>query len=421
MTRPRLVFLVNEDKFFVSHRFEIGVAARDAGFDVLVAAGGGEERQTIEREGMRFELIPFDRGGRSVGRDLRTLASIHALYARERPTLVHHVTIKAVLYGSIVARSLRVPAVVNAVSGLGFVFLDPSRRGRALRFGIEHVYRAALAHPKSTTIFQNTDDRRFFVERGLVSPKRARLVRGSGVDVARFPSTPLPSGVPIVLLPARLLWDKGVREFVDAARILRAHGVSARFVVVGGADGTNPASVPRREVERWVEDGTIEWWGHRADMPEVYRQAHLVVLPSYREGFPLALLEAGSSGRACITTDVPGCRDAIRDGATGWLVPVRNHTVLAETIERAVLDRAELCSRGDAAAAWVRRECTRDGVVQAHMAIYRELAEHAFLQPPFAMTTPVRDSLELFANSSDPPDPTTPTDEWARPHRQLPQ
>jgi glycosyltransferase involved in cell wall biosynthesis len=372
--RPRLLFLVNDDAFFASHRLEIGVAARRAGLDVMVAAGGGGgARAVIEGAGIELVAVDFDRGGRSAVRDAATLAAVARLYGRVRPTIVHHVTIKPVLYGSVVARTLGIPVVVNAVSGLGFAFLDRSRRGRVLRAAIETAYRAALDHPRSTTIFQNEDDRGHFVARRLVRPERATLVRGSGVDVDLFAEEPLRASDPLVVLPARLLWDKGVGEFVEAARLLRARRTRARFALVGAAGGTNPASVPRALVDRWVNEGVVEWWGHRADMPQVLAEAHFVVLPSYREGLPLALLEAASVGRACVTTDAPGCRDAVEDGVTGWVVPARDARALADAIDSAVRDRDELARRGAAAAARARRAFDRRSVVRAHLDIYREL------------------------------------------------
>ena len=350
MTRPRLVFLVNEDSFFVSHRLEIGVAAREAGFDVVVAGGAGGGRSAIERAGLRWAAIDFDRGGRSVARDGRTLASIVALYRRERPMLVHHVTIKPVLYGSLAARLTGVRAIVNAISGLGFVFLSDGLSGRALRAGVESAYRVALTGPRVRVVFQNPDDERLFVTRGLVSAERTVRFPGSGVNLDRFSEqAPSDADPPIVLLPARLLWDKGVGEFVDAARALRARGVRARFVLAGGGS-TNPSSVPPARVRGWVEEGVVEAWGHRSDMPAVLAKASLVVLPSYREGFPLVLAEASAVGRACVTTDVPGCRDVI-DRSHGWYVPARQPGLLADAIADALSDRARLDEMGRRAAA----------------------------------------------------------------------
>ena len=372
-SRPKLLFLVNEDAFFVSHRFELGLAARAAGFDVVVAAGDTGASREIVRAGLRFVPVVFDRGGRSLRRDGETLARIVRLYADERPDVVHHVTIKPVLYGSLAARMLRIPALINAISGLGYVFLDPSFRGRALRRAVEETYRVALAHPNGATIFQNRSDLDLFLERGLVSARRVRLIPGSGVDSARFQAHPLPSGVPLVVLPARMLRDKGIGEFVQAARALRRRGVHARFVLVGAAGGSNPTSISESEIDAWVQEGSVEWWGHRRDMPEVFAAAHLVVLPSYREGFPLAIVEAQSVGRACITTDVPGCRDAIEKDQTGWLVPVRDAAALASAMETAIADRAELVRRGMLAAARVRRFFERRRIAEMHLEIYEKM------------------------------------------------
>ncbi|UJR80406.1 glycosyltransferase family 4 protein [Sandaracinus amylolyticus] len=383
--RPKLLFVVNEDAFFVSHRLEIGTAARDAGFDVVVAAGPGGARSSIESHGLRTVELPFDRGGRSPTRDARTVARLVELYARERPTLVHHVTIKPVLYGSIAAKLTGVRAVVNAISGLGFVFLSKRLSARVLRGGVESAYRVALSGPRVRVVFQNADDEALFVSRGLVDADRVLRIPGSGVDLARFTERPPDRAeTPVVLLPARLLWDKGVGEFVDAARSLRARGVRARFALVGGGS-TNPASVPPARVRRWVDDGVIEAWGHRTDMPEVLAQASLVVLPSYREGFPLALAEACAVGRACVTTDVPGCRDVV-DDACGWRVPARDASALADAIADALSDRTRLEEMGRRAAQRARERFGRGAIVASHLALYREMLGDAW--PRVASVSP---------------------------------
>jgi glycosyltransferase involved in cell wall biosynthesis len=374
--RPKALFVVNSDWFFVSHRLALGRALRDAGFEVVVAAGPTGDGPAIEAEGLRFEPVPFDRGGRSAKNDARTLASLAALYRREAPDLAHHVTIKPVLYGSLVARAARTPAVVNAISGLGFVFIErasPSPRDAFLRRGVLAAYRLALDSPRARAVFQNEDDRAFFVRQKLVDPARTAIVRGSGVDTARFRPTPLPDGEPLVVLPARLLFDKGVGEFVEAARLLKAQGLRARFALVGAPDDGNPASVSVAQLEAWQGAGHVEWWGHRRDMPAVYASAHVVVLPSYREGLPLALAEAAAAGRACVTTDVPGCRDVVRDGETGWLVPARDAPALARALAEALSDRDELARRGAAAARHVENGFSREAVVTAHLELYRTL------------------------------------------------
>jgi glycosyltransferase involved in cell wall biosynthesis len=373
---PRAVIVTNADSFFVSHRLAIGTALRDHGFEVVVAAGESDARAVIERAGLRFQPVPFDRGGRSVRRDARTLTALVALYRRERPDVVHHVTIKPVLYGSLAARAAGVNAVINAVSGLGYVFIDrdrPSRRHAALRHAVGVAYRLALDSPRTRTIFQNPDDRKMFVDRGLVSEARTVLIRGSGVDTQRFSPRALPVGTPIVVLPARMLWDKGVGEFVEAARTLRAEGVHARFVLVGGVDSGNPAGVPEGTLAAWVRGGLVEWWGHRTDMPEVLAQSSLVVLPSYREGMPLALAEATAAGRACIAADVPGCREVVRAGFNGWLVPARDPRALTDAMREALADASVLESRGANGRELAVAELSQDRVLRATLAVYDEL------------------------------------------------
>jgi glycosyltransferase involved in cell wall biosynthesis len=374
--RPKALFVVNSDWFFVSHRLALGRALRDAGFEVVVAAGPTGDGPAIEAAGLRFEPLPFDRGGRSPTNDARTLARLAALYRREAPDLAHHVTIKPVLYGSLAARLARVPAVVNAISGLGFVFIErasPSPRDALLRSGVLAAYRLALDSRRARAVFQNEDDRAFFVGRKLVHPARTALVHGSGVDADRFRPSPEPPGDPLVVLPARMLWDKGVGEFVEAARALKARGLRARFALVGKPDAGNPAAVPAARLEAWQREGVVEWWGHRRDMPAVYASAHIVALPSYREGLPLALAEASFSGRACVTTDVPGCRDVVRGGETGWLVPARDARALELALAEALSDPAERARRAEAARRHMQRGFSREAVVDAHLTLYREL------------------------------------------------
>lgn len=375
----KILFLVNDDAFFVSHRLELGTAMLARGHEVVVAARPSKSREVIESRGLRFVSIPFDRGGQSPTNDLKTLARITEVYRDERPDLVHHVTIKPVLYGSLAARALGVPAVVNAISGLGFVFTESERdkaRRAVLRAGIVSGYRTALAHPNAITIFQNEDDRGRLIALGATTEERSVLFRGSGVDLDRFRETPLPpaSEPPVVLLPARLLWDKGVGELVEAARILRGEGLRARFVLAGGTSPSNPVSVQEHEIRAWEREGIIEWWGHSTDMPATLARATLVVLPSfYREGLPLALAEAAAVGRPVVTTDMPGCRDAIIAGETGWLVPPRDVDALVRTIRRALGDRAELVRRGAAGAVLARHELGKQRIVAQHLAVYDRL------------------------------------------------
>jgi glycosyltransferase involved in cell wall biosynthesis len=374
----RLLFVVNADWFFVSHRLQLARACLDAGYEVAVCAGESGYRRQIEALGIRFFALSIDRGGTHPLRDAKTLAQLVRTYREFRPDLVHHVTIKPVIYGSIAARATGVQGVVNAVSGLGYAFIPRANerwRNIALRAALRAAYRVSLAGSRTRVIFQNEDDRQTFVDAGLVAAAHTTLIRGSGVDLKSFRETPLPDGDLVAVLPARLLFDKGVSEFVGAARRLKSRHPTARFVLLGRLDPDNPAAISQQQVEEWVAEGVVEWWPQRdhADMPGVLQQTHVVVLPSYREGLPLALAEAAASGRAVITTDVPGCRDAVVDGQTGWLVPVRNVEALEEALHEALVDRPMLAGKGAAARRLAEERFSFDQVVRRTQATYAEL------------------------------------------------
>lgn len=356
----------------------------EAGFDVTLCAGftDAAARREIEATGVRFMPLSIDRGGTSPLHEFRTLASLLRAHSSVRPDLVHHVTIKPVIYGSVVARAFGAKGIVNAVTGLGYAFIPRAEDGlkhRALRRTLWAAYRAALDGRRTRVIFQNEEDRTTFIDKGLVAAKRAVLVPGSGVDFTAFSPRPLPEGPFVALLPARLLWDKGVGEFVEAARRLRSRWPDARFVLLGRIDPNNPAAIAQSEVESWVQRGIVEWWGHceHQKMPEALEKTHVVVLPSYREGLPLALAEAAAVGRACITTDVAGCRDTVRDGETGWLVPARDPSALEQALQQALADRAETERRGRLAASFARERFGVEGVIARTLAVYRELLGQA--------------------------------------------
>jgi glycosyltransferase involved in cell wall biosynthesis len=368
-TAPRLLFVVNDAAFFLSHRLPLATGARAAGFDVHVATPRDAAASRIEAEGLAYHPVPLSRRGTSPAAELGTLASLVALYRRVAPDVAHHVTAKPILYGGVAARVAGVPAVVHAVSGLGHVFISDAPRARVLRQAIRATYRIVTSHPNCAVIFQNDDDRLTFGS--AIRTPRVVMIRGSGVDLATFRPSPLPGGAPLVVLPSRMLWDKGIGEFVEAARALGREGLRARFALVGGVDPGNPAAVPRERIDAWVREGVVEWWGLRGDMPDVLAQATIACLPSYREGMPKALLEACAAGRPIVTTDVPGCRDVGR-GGHGALVPARDARALADTLRELLGDRARL-ERMAAAAAVAARAFSVDEVSMRTLELYREL------------------------------------------------
>lgn len=336
--RPRLLYLITEDWYFWSHRLDLARAARDAGFDVTIATRVTDHGKQIQGEG--FHLIPISlfRRSRNPLRELRAIAELVGVYRCVRPHLVHHVAMKPILYGSLAAWVVQVPATLNAFAGLGYLFTNSERQRGGLHWLMTVALRAVIGRSGSTVLFQNEADRDELVQTGIVRLSHTRVIAGSGIDVTAFSVKPSPQGTPLVVLPSRMLWDKGVGEFVQAARELKGKGVDARFVLVGRCDEDNPADIGSEQLARWVGEGMIEWWGHRNDMLAVYEGATLVVLPSYREGLPKVLLEAAACGKAIIATDVPGCRDIVKDGVNGVLVPPRDSSILAMSIANLLLD-----------------------------------------------------------------------------------
>jgi glycosyltransferase involved in cell wall biosynthesis len=273
--------------------------------------------------------LPMDNMGANPLRDLSTWRRFGRAYRRAKPDVALHFTIKPVIYGTLAARTLGVPAV-NTITGLGTAFL----RGGPLQTVVEGLYRVSQRWP-AHIFFQNPDDLGLFLDRRLVPSDRVGRLPGSGVDLERFAVRPCPEGAaPVFLLIARLLWDKGVGEFVEAARILRRDGVDARFQLLGPLGVANRTAVPRADLNRWVSEGLVEYLGETDDVRPFIEHADCAVLPSYREGTPRTLLEAAAMGRPLVATDVPGCREVLEDGVTGLLCRVRDPEDLAAKLRR---------------------------------------------------------------------------------------
>lgn len=372
---PRLLFLVNNPAFFLSHRLPIAEGARAAGYDVHVATMDGPSVATVKAHGFQHHVIPMSRSGQNPLEELSSLYAFWKLFRRLRPDLVHAVTIKPVLYGGIAARLAGVPAYVAAVSGLGFIFMRREGGFDPLRMAATLLYRVALGHRNSRVVFQNANDRQELRRAGVVQPGQAVMVRGSGVDLQSYVSTPEPEGPPVAIMVSRLLTDKGVREYVEAARLTAGHSSGLSWVLVGAPDPGNPASITEDEFRAWQEEGVVTCLGEREDVAALYQNAHIAVLPSYREGLPRSLVEAAACGRAVVTTDVPGCRDAIEPGVTGLLVPVRDARALADAVVELAIDQVRRQHMGAAGRRLAEEAFDIDKVVQAHLAVYDQLLD----------------------------------------------
>ena len=371
--RPRLLFLITEDWYFWSHRLDVARAARDAGFDVMIATRVTDHGERIQREGFRLFPISLVRQSRNPFVELAAVLELVRLYRRERPAIVHHVALKPILYGSLAAWISGVPVVVNAFAGLGYAFTDETRRKSMAHRFLCRALSTLLRVSQSVVIFQNKDDRELLLEEGVVEIQQTRIIPGSGVDTKRFDVRPSAEECPIVMLASRMLWDKGIGEFVEASRRLKQKGLAARYVLVGRCDEHNPAAIEPTQLRQWVEEGVVEWWEHRDEMSQTLASATIVVLPSYREGLPKVLLEAAACGKPLIATDVPGCREIVTHGVNGLLVPARDSAALAVAIDTLLRDSSRRAAMGVAGREAVTRMFSVEKIAGQFVDLYREL------------------------------------------------
>lgn len=340
----KLIYFISEDWFFCSHFLDRAKAAQRAGHEVLVLTRLGEQADHLRRQGFRLLPLRMARSSTNPLRELDVLFQVWRAYRTERPDLVHQVALKPILYGSLIARWLGLRAVINAPVGMGYVFTAQGTGGRLLRGAVRLALQVLLNPRGSRVVFENEEDLAASVQAGSVRGSDAMLIRGAGVDTVKFSPVVSPGGSPVIVLGARMLRDKGVVEFVEAARLLQVRRIVVRCILVGAPDPENPSSLAREQLERWHAEGLVEWWGHRPDMAQVLRQCHIACLPSYREGLPKFLLEAMACGLPVVSTDVSGCRQAVVHEYTGLLVPARDAAQLADALELLVNDpQRRLC------------------------------------------------------------------------------
>ncbi len=375
----RFLFVVNVDWFFVSHRLPIALELLKRGHEVHIATAITDKKAELEQYGFSVSELRLKRASANPFELINSFSQIYSLVKRLQPDILHLVTIKPVLLGGIAARLAAIPAVVFAISGLGAVFLGKGVVSTLRRLIVRQIYGFALRQKRAKIIFQNRDDQKTISSIIPLSEEQIVLVKGSGVDLSIYKQKPLPKGRPVVMLAARFLRDKGVQEFVGAVRFLQKKKdlnlFNPRYVLVGEVDLDNPASFTQRELEAIEAEGNIELWGYRSDMQNVLPQAHIVVLPSYREGFPKVLMEAAACGRAVVTTDVPGCRDAIKNGKTGLLVPVKDSKALALTIEKLLKEPGLVKLMGENGRNMAEVLFDIQQIVTQHMHVYDDLCE----------------------------------------------
>lgn len=372
-SRPTLLFLVTVDWFFLSHFLDRAIAARNAGFEVVILVSPGSGAQKIQNAGLRVIPIKINRSSLNPLTTLVTLFKIVSIYRSEKPALVHHIALKPILLGSFAARLVGIRLIVNAVVGAGYIFTSNRWSAQILRPILKGLLKLLINPAGSKVVFENKDDRFTFVKEYKVRAEDAVLIRGAGVTPSNFKMANVTSELPIVVLVARMLWDKGVGEFVEAASSLKLRGHKARFVLIGDIDPDNRAAISKSQLEQWRNDGAVEWWVFRSDIAEVLSQASIACLPSYREGLPKSLLEALAAGLPCVTTDVPGCREVVRDGVNGLLVPPRDSGALARALEQLLIDPDMRQRMGQQGRQRVECEFSTELIVAQTLNLYYEM------------------------------------------------
>ena len=371
----KFLILVNNLNFFISHRLPIAEAIFSKGFEVVIGYGelGGADCKLLEHKGFNVNHIPMNRGSINLLKDIRTFFYIWKFLKKERPDITHLVTIKPYLYGGIISRIIGLKSLVSAVSGLGTIFISKNLKSRCLRFFLYPVYKFAFGHFNQKIIFQNKDDLEMLVNWGVLDKSKTQIIKGSGVNLKYFKNLDEPNDLPTICFAARLIRDKGVYEFVSAARLLKKRGIKARFYLAGAKDTKNPTGLKNREIIDLKLESSVEVLGYNQNIPELYSRSHIICLPSYREGLPKSLIEASAASRAIVTTDVPGCRDAIIPNKTGLLVPVKDYQKLADAIQWLIENPKKRIAMGKAGRKHVEKEFLVENIVQSHIDIYLEL------------------------------------------------
>lgn len=334
----KILLSANTDWYLFNFRMALANYLRDLNYVVVFVSPPGDYSSYFEQLGFRW--IPWMVSRKEINplKEIGVLFSLRNIYQQEKPDIVHHHTIKPVIYGSIAARKVKIPVVVNSITGRGYVFQSGKVKARLLRWIIKYLYRKVLRFPNNKVIFENQYDRQEFIRAGFVEASGTYLIEGVGVDPDRFSPVPELETAPLVLLSGRMLWDKGVEVFVEAAKLLKSKEVNARFVLVGKPDPGNPESIDESILREWEEEGVIEWWGWQSDMVAVFAQTHIVVLPTqYGEGVPTILIEGAASGKPLIAADVPGCRSIVQNGVNGILLSKNDPNSLADALERLIL------------------------------------------------------------------------------------
>ena len=371
----KILYVDNRSQYFVSHRLPLAIAVRDqlAEVHVTTLSRRDEDLKTITSNGITFHRLSHNSNDRSVVKPLMLGFELARLFRQLKPDLIHVFTLKAMCVGGFAFLMANKSAVLMTVTGLGYAFTSRTLKARLLGKAVSTIMPPLLKRAGDEFIFQNQDDLAVFHDQFRIDRARLSLIRGSGVNTGEYTMLSEKAGIPTVLLVARMLRDKGVFEFVEAASILKHEGVQARFLLVGDPDPENPAGIPGPQLKEWHESGVIEWRGYCHDMFTLFSEAHIVCLPSYREGAPKVLIEAAACGKPIVTTDVSGCREVVRHNQNGLLVPPRDSHALADALRTLINDPRLRISMGQKGRALAESEFSLERVINENFKLYEKL------------------------------------------------
>jgi len=371
----KIIFIVSEDWYFVSHRLHLATTAIDNGYEVTLLSRVSNHQEFIRSLGIKTINWPLERKSLN---PLRELISIYHIIHKVRslkPNLVHAVGIKPVIYTALSKLFFSVDGIVLALGGLGFIFRSGRASATILRIFIVPIFRLLLAGSNIRLIIQNRDDSQILENLNIAKREKIRLIRGAGVSVKDFFPKKVQNAISLVILPARMLWDKGVEDFVNCAQRCISNKISVRFALVGNPDLHNPESIPEAQLKQWVELGFVEWWGEQDNMLKIYHMADLVCFPSYHEGLPKALLEAASCELPIVSYDVSGCREIVKDNVNGFLVPFKDEAALfvavLELLENPKLRR----KMGEISRKMVIEEFTQEKIAAETIRVWDEMSK----------------------------------------------
>lgn len=375
----KLLLFISEDWYFWSHRLPLAMSAYRRGWEVYLITRVSSLKKRIEKTGIH--LIPlnhFKRGMQNPLQEMRSFIEILKIYRTVKPDIIHQVALKPVVMGTVAARLSKIKSIVNAFAGMGSLFASKDKKISIAIKPILILLRILFKPLNVQLIFQNHFDLDMMVLKRIINIKQATLIKGSGVNINVFRPHDGVADLPLVLMPSRMLWEKGVGEFVEAAKLINANKKKARFVLAGAPDDENPTAIPTAQLNAWHQSGYIEWWGHQDDMAKVYPKAQIVCLPTYyREGLPKVILEAGACGKPVITTDTIGCRDIIKHGKNGLLVQPRNAVELAEAINDLITDPDRRRLLGMNARDVVEKEYSEEEITKQTFCLYEDSLKRA--------------------------------------------